>query len=75
MVRPAVQKLKSSDTKTVSRTTTPGFGIGNILSAGFGIANAGMQFISTLAEQSAYRTDLRTQLSNTVLNVNDKYVN
>lgn len=75
MVRPALQKLKTSNTKTVSRTSTPGFGIGNILSAGFGIANAGMQFISTLAEQTAYRTDLRTQLSNTVLNVNDKYVN
>jgi len=39
-----------------------------------GLVNAGIQFISTLANQQAYRDDLRTKLSATVLNGNDKYV-
>lgn len=60
-------------TDTITKTT-PSFGLGNFVSGAMGLVNAGMQFISTLADQNAYRRDLRLQLSSTVLNVNDKYV-
>lgn len=70
---PKMQKL--SKTTNYSSTVKGGFGYGNILSAGMSAVNAGIQFASTLAQQHAYRADLRTKISSAVLNVNDKYVN
>lgn len=68
------QPQKQNRTGTISTTHNAGFGVPNILGAASGVANAGIQFISTLANQQAYRADLRTKLSATVLNGNDKYV-
>ena len=65
---------KQNKTGSISTTHNAGFGLSNILGGIPGLANAGIQFISTLANQQAYRADLRTQLSATVLNGNDKYV-
>lgn len=69
---PKVQKL--SKTTNYSSTVKGGFGYGNIISGAMGAVNAGIQFASTLAQQQAYRADLRTKISAAVLNVNDKYV-
>ena len=70
--KPKVQKL--SKTTNYSSTVSGGFGYGNIISGAMGVVNAGIQFASTLAQQQAYRADLRTKISAAVLNVNDKYV-
>ena len=72
MAKPKLQKL--SKTTNYSSTVSGGFGLGNIFSGAFGAVNAGIQFASTLAQQQAYRADLRTKISAAVLNVNDKYV-
>ena len=69
---PKIQKL--SKTTNYSSTVSGGFGYGNIISGAMGVVNAGIQFASTLAQQQAYRADLRTKISAAVLNVNDKYV-
>ena len=68
---PKLQKL--SKTTNYSSTVSGGFGLGNIFSGAMGVVNAGIQFFSTLAQQQAYRQDLRTKISAAVLNVNDKY--
>lgn len=65
---------KQNKTGSISTTHNAGFGLSNILGGVPGLVNAGIQFISTLANQQAYRADLRTKLSATVLNGNDKYV-
>ena len=70
--KPKLQKL--SKTTNYSSTVSGGFGLGNIFSGAMGAVNAGIQFASTLAQQQAYRADLRTKISAAVLNVNDKYV-
>lgn len=70
--KPKLQKL--SKTTNYSSTVSGGFGYGNIASGALGVVNAGIQFASTLAQQQAYRADLRTKISAAVLNVNDKYV-
>ena len=72
MKKPKVQKL--SKTTNYSSTVSGGFGYGNIISGAMGMVGAGIQFASTLAQQQAYRADLRTKISAAVLNVNDKYV-
>ena len=73
MAKPKLQKL--SKTTNYSSTVSGGFGWGNMLSGAMGVVGAGIQFASTLAQQQAYRADLRTKVSAAVLNVNDKYVN
>ena len=72
MAKPKLQKL--SKITNYSSTVSGGFGLGNIFSGAMGVVNAGIQFFSTLAQQQAYRQDLRTKISAAVLNVNDKYV-
>ena len=72
MAKPKLQKL--SKTTNYSSTVSGGFGLGNIFSGAMGAVNAGIQFATTLAQQQAYRADLRTKISAAVLNVNDKYV-
>lgn len=69
---PKVQKL--SKTTNYSSTVKGGFRYGGLLSGALGVIGAGIQFASTLAQQQAYRADLRTKISAAVLNVNDKYV-
>lgn len=72
-VQPKVQKL--SKTTNYSSTVKGGFAYGGLVSGALGVVGAGIQFASTLAQQQAYRQDLRTKISAAVLNVNDKYVN
>ena len=69
---PPVQKL--SQTRNYSRTIEGATGLREMSGAANGIISAGMQFASTLANQEAYRADLRTKMSAAVLNANDKYV-
>ena len=69
---PKLQKL--SKTTNYSSTVKGGFRYGGLLSGALGVVGAGIQFASTLAQQQAYRADLRTKISAAVLNVNDKYV-
>ena len=69
---PSIQKL--SKTTNYSSTTSGSVGLGNVFSGVMGAVGAGIQFASTLAQQEAYRADLRTKISAAVLNVNDKYV-
>ena len=69
---PKLQKL--SKTTNYSSTVKGGFRYGGMLSGVLGVVGAGIQFASTLAQQQAYRADLRTKISAAVLNVNDKYV-
>ena len=71
--QPKVQKL--SKTTNYTSTVSGGFRYGNMFSAGLGVASAGAQFISTLAQQNAYKADLRTATSSAVLNENDRYLN
>ena len=73
MMKPKVQKL--SKTTNYSSTVSGGFMYGNNFSAGLGVASAGAQFISTLAQQNAYKADLRISTSSAVLNENDRYLN
>ena len=73
MMKPKVQKL--STTTNYSSTVSGGFRYGNMLSSGLGVASAGAQFISTLAQQNAYKADLRIATSSAVLNENDRYLN
>ena len=73
MQKPKVQKL--SKTTNYTSTVSGGFRYGNMLSAGLGVASAGAQFISTLAQQKAYKEDLRISTSSAVLNENDRYLN
>ena len=73
MVKPKLQKL--SKTTNYSSTVSGGFGYGNVFSAVMGVASAGAQFISTLAQQKAYKDDLRIATSSAVLNENDRYLN
>ena len=73
MQKPKVQKL--SKTTNYSSTVSGGFRYGNMLSSGLGVASAGAQFISTLAQQNAYKADLRIATSSAVLNENDRYLN
>ena len=70
--QPKVQKL--SKTTNYSSTVKGGFAYGGMFSGALGVVNAGIQFATTLAQQQAYRSDLRTKISAAVLNVNDKYV-
>ena len=70
---PKLQKL--SKTTNYTSTVSGGFGWGNVFSAGLGVASAGAQFISTLAQQKAYKDDLRIATSSAVLNENDRYLN
>ena len=70
---PKVQKL--SKTTNYTSTVSGGFSKGNIFSAGLSVARAGAQFISTLAQQNAYKADLRIATSSAVLNENDRYLN
>ena len=72
MQKPKVQKL--SKTTNYSSTVKGGFAYGGMISGALGVVNAGIQFATTLAQQQAYRADLRTKISAAVLNVNDKYV-
>ena len=72
MQKPKVQKL--SKTTNYSSTVSGGFAYGGMFSGALGVVNAGIQFATTLAQQQAYRADLRTKISAAVLNVNDKYV-
>ena len=69
---PPVQKL--SQTRNFSRTIEGATGLREMSGAANGLISAGMQFASTLANQEAYRADLRTKMSAAVLNANDKYV-
>ena len=69
---PPVQKL--SQTRNYSRTIEGATGLREMSGAANGLISAGMQFASTLANQEAYRADLRTKMSAAVLNANDKYV-
>lgn len=71
--RPDPQKLNKTGTSTT--TTTPGKRRGGIYGAALGVASAGAQFISTLAQQNAYKADLRIATSSAVLNENDRYLN
>ena len=73
MAKPKLQKL--SKTTNYSSTVSGGFGYGNMLSSWQGVASAGAQFISTLAQQNAYKADLRIATSSAVLNENDRYLN
>ena len=73
MAKPKLQKL--SKTTNYSSTVSGGFGYGNVFSAVMGVASAGAQFISTLAQQKAYKADLRIATSSAVLNENDRYLN
>lgn len=73
MAKPKLQKL--SKTTNYSSTVSGGFGYGNVFSAVLGVASAGAQFISTLAQQQAYKDDLRIATSAAVLNENDRYLN
>lgn len=70
---PTKQILKT--TRDLVSTTAAGFSLANPWSAGITLARAGAQFISTLAEQNAYRADLRKSISTAVLNENDAYLN
>ena len=69
---PPVQKL--SQTRNYSRTIEGATGLREMSGAANGLISAGMQFASTLANQEAYRADLRPKMSAAVLNANDKYV-
>ena len=73
MKKPKVQKL--SKITNYTSTVSGGFGYGNVFSAALGVASAGAQFISTLAQQKAYKEDLRIATSSAVLNENDRYLN
>ena len=70
---PKPQKQRS--TGTITTTRTPGKNVGGVYGAGLGVASAGAQFISTLAQQKAYKEDLRIATSSAVLNENDRYLN
>ena len=70
---PKPQKQRS--TGTITTTSTPGKNVGGVYGAGLGVASAGAQFISTLAQQKAYKEDLRISTSSAVLNENDRYLN
>ena len=70
---PKPQKQRS--TGTITTTRTPGKNVGGVYGAGLGVASAGAQFISTLAQQKAYKEDLRISTSSAVLNENDRYLN
>ena len=70
---PKPQKQRSTGTITTTRTS--GKSVGGVYSAGLGVASAGAQFISTLAQQKAYKEDLRISTSSAVLNENDRYLN
>lgn len=70
---PKPQKQRS--TGTITTTRTPGKNVAGVYSAGLGVASAGAQFISTLAQQKAYKADLRVATSSAVLNENDRYLN
>lgn len=71
--RPDPQKLNRKGTSTSIKTG--GKNIGGFYGAALGVASAGAQFISTLAQQNAYKADLRVATSSAVLNENDRYLN
>ena len=71
--RPDPQKLNT--TRTTTAITNPGKRRGGFYSGALGVASAGAQFISTLAQQNAYKADLRIATSSAVLNENDRYLN
>ena len=71
--KPTPQKQNITGTSTT--TSARGRSIGGFFGAALGIASAGAQFISTLAQQKAYKADLRIATSAAVLNENDKYLN
>ena len=73
MKKPKVQKL--TKTRDYTSTVTGGFGARDIVAGVSGVVRAGVQFASTLAQQNAYRADLRTTTSSAVLNENDRYLN
>ena len=70
---PKPQKQRS--TGTITTTRTRGKNVGGVYGAALGVASAGAQFISTLAQQKAYKEDLRISTSSAVLNENDRYLN
>ena len=71
--KPASQKQNITGTSTT--TSTRGRSVGGFFGSALGIASAGAQFISTLAQQKAYKADLRIATSAAVLNENDRYLN
>lgn len=71
--QPKPQKLHRKGTTTSIKTG--GKKIGGFYGAALGVASAGAQFISTLAQQNAYKADLRIATSSAVLNENDRYLN
>lgn len=66
---------KQNKQGSISTIHTPGKNVGGYYGAGLGVASAGAQFISTLAQQRAYKEDLRIATSSAVLNENDRYLN
>lgn len=72
--RGAVDRL-SSGTRTTTRTGAKSVGVGGYVGGVLGIVDAGLQFASTLAQQEAYKNDLRVSTSKTYYNINTSYVN
>ena len=70
---PKVKKL--TKTRDFTSTVTGGFGARDVAAGVTGLVRAGVQFASTLAQQKAYRADLRISTSSAVLNENDRYLN
>lgn len=66
---------KQNKQGSISTIHTPGKNVGGYYGAALGVASAGAQFISTLANQQAYKADLRVATSSAVLNENDRYLN
>lgn len=67
--------ITNSGTRSVTRSGNRSVGVSGMLGAGLGVLRGGLQFASTLAQQEAYKKDLRTSTSNTYNNVNNLYNN
>lgn len=59
--------------RDTTRVTNNPTGMKDYIKSGIGVLGAGLQFFSTYANQQAYKRDLRTQLSSSVTNPNEKY--
>ena len=66
---------KQNKQGSITTIHTPGKNVAGYYGAALGVASAGSQFISTLAQQQAYKDDLRISISSAVLNENDRYLN